>query len=214
MINTAALSGTGKALTSRRRNWQVFVAVFTACSIASWAFLLTVGISEDNVRILLRLTARAAFIVLLLIFVARPLQQVFASRFTAKLLRRRRLLGVAFTAVHSVHLALIFYRVHISESFALSYSANTAGALVYLIIFAMFATSFDATTRWLGPRKWKALHGFGLWIVFIAFAQREVPRSVETAVEANWILSALALAALLLRALPLWTSRGNRRSQA
>lgn len=163
---------------------------------------------------LLRLTARLAFVVFLLVFVARPLQQLFATKFTAKLLRRRRLLGVAFAAVHSAHLGLIFYRVHVSDEFVLSYSANTLGALVYLLIFAMFATSFDSTTRMLGPRNWKILHTFGLFVIFIAFAQREVPRSLETAVEANWILTGLALVAVLLRALPLLQSRGNRRFQA
>ena len=155
-----------------------------------------------------------AFVILLVVFVARPLQQLFATKFTAKLLRRRRLLGVAFTAVHSAHLGLIFYRVHVSDDFALSYSENTLGALVYLIIFAMFATSFDSTTRMLGPRRWKVLHTIGLYVIFITFAQRELPRSLDTAEEANWILTALALAALLLRALPLLSSRGSRRSQA
>jgi sulfoxide reductase heme-binding subunit YedZ len=72
--------------------------------------------------------------------------------------------------------------------------------LVYLLIFAMFATSFNSTTRWLGPRNWKILHTLGLYVIFIAFAQREIPRSLETAVAANWTLTALALTALLLRA--------------
>ncbi len=204
----------GKLLTSSQRNWTVFFAVFAASTLASAAFLYNVGVSEDNVRVLLRLTARIAFVILLIVFVARPLQQLFANKFTARLLRRRRLFGVAFAAVHTVHLGLIFYRVHISDDFALSYAANTFGALVYLIIFAMFATSFDSTTRMLGPRNWKILHTTGLYVIFIAFAQRELPRSLDTAVEANWILTALAFAALLLRVLQRLNWPGNRRFQA
>ena len=45
-----------------------------------------------------------------------------------------------------------------------------------------------------------------------AFAQREIPRSLETAESANWILTALALAALVLRVLPRLKKRDNPRS--
>lgn len=213
-INTVASNGTGNLLTSKQLNWTVFFAVFAASTLASVAFLYGVGFSEDNVRVLLRVTARVAFVILLVIFVARPLQPLFASEFTTRLLRGRRLLGIAFTAVHTAHLGLIFYRVHISDNFVLSYSANTLGALVYLIILAMFATSFNSTARMLGPRNWKILHTFGLYVIFIAFAQREVPRSLETAVEANWILTALALVAVLLRGLPRLNWRGSPRFRA
>jgi DMSO/TMAO reductase YedYZ heme-binding membrane subunit len=100
--------------------------------------------------------------------------------------------------MHTAHLLLIFYRVQISEDFELV-ARNIPGAFVYLLIFAMFVTSFDSTTRALGRKNWKRLHTVGLYVIFIAFAQREIPRSLETAESANWILTALAVAALLVR---------------
>ena len=112
--------------------------------------------------------------------------------------------------MHTAHLLLIIKLVRFGGDFEFA-ASNIPGAIVYLVILAMFATSFDSTTRWLGRRKWKILHTFGLWVIFLAFAQREIPRSLETAESANWILTTLALAALLLRALPRWRSQGTPR---
>lgn len=166
----------------------------------SFGYLSAVGISDDNVRALLRWSARAAFLTFLVVFMARPLRQLYKTPISAWLLRHRRLIGVAFAGLHSGHLLLIFYRAQLSDEFVLSVARNGLGAFVYLLIFAMFATSFNSTTRWLGPRKWKILHTAGLYVIFVAFAQREIPRSLETADTANWTLTALALIALSLRA--------------
>lgn len=166
--------------------------------LASFALLNAAGFTVENIQVLLRLTARTSFVILLFVFVARPLHQFFKTQSTSRLLRRRRLLGIAFAGMHTAHLLLIFYRLHSSEDFELV-ARNLPGAFVYLVIFAMFVTSFDSTTRWLGRKNWKILHTVGLWVIFVAFAQREIPRSLETAESANWILTTLALAALLLR---------------
>lgn len=113
--------------------------------------------------------------------------------------------------MHTAHLLLIIYRLQFSDDFELV-ARNVPGAFAYLLIYTMFATSFDSTTRWLGRKNWKILHTFGLWVIFLAFVQREIPRSLETAESANWILTTLALAALLLRALPRLKSRGSPHS--
>lgn len=200
-------------MSSSLKNWSVFVATFGAGVLASFAFLNAVGTDEENVREVLRLTARASFVIFLVAFVARPAHQVFVTHFTSRLLRRRRLIGIAFAGMHTAHLLFIFYRVQISEDFALV-ASNIPGAFVYLLIYALFATSFNSTTRMLGPRRWKILHSLGIWVIFIAFTQREIPRSLETAESANWILTALAVTALLLRALPRLKKRGNPHSTA
>ncbi|MGI9219563.1 MAG: hypothetical protein ACR2QS_00840, partial [Woeseiaceae bacterium] len=87
----------GCLLSSNQKNWVVFFATLGAGLGASWAFLNAVGTTDESVRETLRLSARVSFVILLIIFVARPAQQIFRTPFTAKLLRRRRLLGVAFT---------------------------------------------------------------------------------------------------------------------
>ena len=185
-------------LSSNQKNWLVFFATLGFGLLASFGLLQAAGHTDENVRETLRLTARASFAILLIIFVARPAHQLFTTHFTSQLLSRRRLLGVAFAGMHTAHLVLIFYRLRINEDMGLE-AGNIPGAIIYLLIFAMFVTSFDSTTRMLGRTNWKRLHTFGLYVIFIAFAQREIPRSLETAESANWILTALAAAALLLR---------------
>lgn len=186
-------------LSSNQRNWLVFFATLGFGLLASFGLLQAAGYTDENVRETLRLTARASFAILLIVFAARPAHQLFTAHFTSQLLSRRRLLGVAFTGMHTAHLILIFYRLRINEEMALQ-ASNIPGAIIYVLILAMFVTSFDATTRMLGRTNWKRLHTIGLYVIFIAFAQREVPRSLETAESANWILTALAAAAISFRA--------------
>ena len=200
-------------LSSSQKNWLVFFAAMGCGLLASFGLLQAAGHTDENVRETLRLTARASFAILLIIFVARPAHQLFTTHFTSQLLSRRRLLGVAFAGMHTAHLVLIFYRLRINEEMALE-AGNIPGAIIYLLIFAMFVTSFDSTTRMLGRTNWKRLHTFGLYVIFIAFAQREIPRSLETAESANWVLTGLALAALVLRVLPRWKQRDNPHSTA
>lgn len=200
-------------MSSNGKNWTVFFASLGAGLLGSWALLNAVATTDDSVRETLRFTARVAFLLLLIVFVARPAQQLFRTPFTAKLLRRRRLLGIAFTGMHTAHLLLIFYRTQINADFVLA-TNNIPGAIVYLFIYAMFATSFDTTTRMLGPKNWKRLHTIGLYVIFVAFAQDEIPRSLDSAESAHWIITALAVAALLLRVLPLLKRRGSPRSMA
>ena len=84
------------AMTSNQRNWAVFFAAVGLTAISSAAYLSIAGINDESIRVCLRLSARIAFLVLLVIFIARPLQQIFTAPATAYLLKNRRLLGVAF----------------------------------------------------------------------------------------------------------------------
>ena len=186
-------------MTSKQKNWSVFFATLALGLIAAAALLGLAGNTDENVVEALRITARTAFAIFLFVFIARPAHQFFTTPSTAKLLRRRRLLGIAFTGVHTAHLILIFYRIQLSESFTLV-ASNVLGAFVYLIILAMFVTSFDTTARMLGKRNWKILHTIGLWIIFFAFLQREIRQIVASGDSASQFLVVCAAAALVFRA--------------
>jgi sulfoxide reductase heme-binding subunit YedZ len=189
----------GARVTSNQRNWVVFFAAIAATSIVSALFLGTAGSSDENVLIALRLSARLAFIVLLVIFIARPLQQMFATPFTAKLLRNRRLLGVTFTGIHTAHLGLIIYRAQVNSNFEILVYDNLLGMLTYTIIAVMFATSFNATARMLGAKNWRILHTIGLYWLVGAFAQTQLPDSLDHLADVNWLLIGLIFAALVIR---------------
>ena len=186
-------------MTSNQRNWSVFFAAIVATGLASVAFLAAAGNTEENLHIALRLSARIAFVVLLIVFVARPLQQMFKTPFTAKLLRNRRLLGIAFAGIHTAHLGLIIYRGRINPDFNLLVSDNLPGMLTYAVIFIMFATSFNATTRMLGPRNWRILHKIGLYWLFVAFAQTQLPESLDKLEGTNWFMLGMIFVALVIR---------------
>lgn len=102
----------------------MFFTAVTLTGLIGVTFLGTAGNSGENLFVVLRLTALSAFIVLLVVFVARPLQQMFRTPMTISLLRNRRLLGIAFAGIHTVHLGLIIYRARVIESFEFSIAAN------------------------------------------------------------------------------------------
>jgi DMSO/TMAO reductase YedYZ heme-binding membrane subunit len=186
-------------VTSSRKNWSVLLGSIALSSLAYVAYLAAVGLSEENLLTVLRWSARAAFLLLMVVFIARPLHQLLKKPWTAKLLRRRRLLGIAFAGLHTAHLGFIVYRARISEDFVFNPAENLAGALVYTVILAMLVTSWDSTTRLLGRRNWKILHTVGLYALFIAFTDAVRPYSLASATGINGLLLGIAIAALLIR---------------
>ncbi len=80
-------------LTSNQRNWTVLFSSMLAVS----AIVITIfdknGINEATASLTLRLTAWTSFLSFLLVFVARPLRQLFKSPLTGKLLKNRRYVG-------------------------------------------------------------------------------------------------------------------------
>jgi sulfoxide reductase heme-binding subunit YedZ len=153
-----------------RRNWQVLLGTIGLLAGLSAAWLASVELSDANIRVATRATVRIAFILYLVVFVARPLQQLLRSDWTATLLRNRRLVGVAFAAAMTVHLGLIFYRFGSHPDLDVP-PPNFVGYGAYAVFYLMLITSFDRPKRLIGPRAWKFLHRTGLvWaaIVFVA----------------------------------------------
>ena len=186
-------------MTSNQRNWAVFFTAFAATGLTAIAFFSSVGIDDESSRIALFLSARIAFVILLLIFVARPLHQMFVTPATLKLVRNRRLLGIAFAGIHTAHLGLIIHRARTFDDFEFSLVTNLPGMLTYVVIYLLFATSFNATTKMLGPRNWKILHKVGLFWIFAAFAQTQLPDSLDKLDDMNWLLATLIVVAVIIR---------------
>ena len=187
------------ALSSSQKNWAVFFAAIATVGAAAAAFLGAAGNTDDNIALLLRASAQAAFLVLLLVFVARPLQQLLVSPGTSALLRNRRLLGVAFAGIHTAHLGLILYRDNAVPEFEFSVRQNLPGGLTYLFIYLMLITSFDRPARAIGRTNWKVLHKFGLFWVFLAFLPTLIPESREQLFGAQGVLIFLAAGAVVVR---------------
>ena len=182
-----------------RRLLGAFLGACALTIAAGGLFLAAAGASEENLGLLLRLTARVAFVMLLAVFIARPLREMIRTPLTLTLLRNRALIGVAFAGVHTAHLALLVMRVQVFPEFDLLVSRNVPGALTYLVMYAMVLTSFSAPKRALGPRAWRILHKLGLFWLTYAFSQTQLPRSIDDLSGMNWWLVSLLAGALVIR---------------
>ncbi len=177
-------------MTSDQKNWFVIFGVSVPATILCAAFLNIFGVTDENLRLLLRLTARIAFIVYLIVFVARPLQQLVAISTTRWLLRERRSFGLTFVSIHTVHAALILYLAKTSADFDFVPSENLLGAGIYVLILLMAITSFDGPARALGPVNWRRLHKTGLYVIGLTFLQTLLPGTREELFEPErtWLI--------------------------
>jgi sulfoxide reductase heme-binding subunit YedZ len=199
-------------MTSGQKNWAALAAAVFVSGLVSTAYLSLNGPSDDNLRFVLRLTARSAFLIFLLAFIARPLQQVFPTAATHTLLRYRRQIGVAFAGVHTVHLLVILTRVQLVPEFQLT-AKNHLGAITYLLILLMLITSFDGPARSVGRKNWKILHKTGLYVIAVSFIQTLLPNSEQELYMPEYILfSSLIFGAILLRMTAFFNTRKTRRA--
>lgn len=186
-------------MTSNGRNWLVLAGSIGGTLAVSALYFSVAGAGDENIRLVLRLTPRIAFLFLLLVFVARPLRQLVSTPLTAALLRNRRLLGIAFAGIHVAHLVLIVYRHYAIPDFEFRPGDRLDGAFVYAVILLMLATSFDRTARAIGPRNWRILHKAGLYILFAVFTQALMPSGAGNIAGVHGVLMALAIVAVGIR---------------
>ena len=138
-------------------------------------YLDAYGVNDETLRAMLRLTARLAFLVYLLVFIARPLRQLVRTSATRWFLSERRSFGLAMAAIHFVHMALIVYRASYSPEFEFEFPAQIIGSLIYVLMLGMVITSFERPARAIGPRNWRRLHKIGLYALGVAFLSTLLP---------------------------------------
>ncbi len=198
------------ALSSSQRNWAAFGGAAAGTLALAAAYLGIAGTDDESLRFALRSSAHLSFLVLLLVFVARPLRQLSQTPWTGVLLRNRRLFGIAFAGVHTAHLCLILYRDRMVDDFHFSGSASLLGGISYAVIYLMFLTSFDSTTRALGPKNWRILHKVGLYWIFLSFLPTLIPESREQLAGPNGVLIALTAVAIAIRLTAFFARRAGR----
>ena len=198
-------------MTSNRKNWTVVAVTGLVTGGFSWLFLERFDHNIDNVRELLRLTARIAFLLYLLVFIARPLRQLIQIETSKRLLAERRSLGLAFGAVMIVHLALIFYRVQIDPAFSIQFPRSIPGVVAYSLLLLMMITSFNGPTRALGPRRWRQLHKTGLYVLGLLFLATLLPRDRSLLFAPERLgLYALTAVAVFIRLTAFFATRKRR----
>jgi methionine sulfoxide reductase heme-binding subunit len=170
-------------------------------ALAGAAFAVALGFAlgatrEEQWLFATRYTARFSFPIFLTAFTARSWARLLPGEATRGLLRARRGIGLGFAAAHTVHLAaLTAYNLSAGRNPGLVTLAG--GGLAYFAMFAMAATSNDASVRALG-RNWAHLHTFGAYWLWLIFFQSYAGRVAG----GMWFFLpelTLALAALALR---------------
>ena len=133
---------------------------------AIWVGIVWGSTPQDQAQLAARYTARVAFPLFLLTYLASSLFTLSPNARSEALVRTRRQWGLSFALAHIIHLgALIsFYRI---SGWEVSGVTLSGGGLAYVMLALMAATSNDWSMRRLG-RWWKRLHSFGIhWLWFI-----------------------------------------------
>jgi DMSO/TMAO reductase YedYZ heme-binding membrane subunit len=188
--------------TARLEGWTLTFAI-SAALLAAWIVTLALlGLDEAGWRAVIRNSARTTLALFLLVFPAGALCRRWPTPATRWLLRNRRFFGVSAAVSHGLHFAAIlglYGRTLVEERSPLSLAV---GAIPYVLLAAMAFTSSDRAVRALGPRRWRALHTLGLYVLFVAFFAAYLGRTLRE----PWHLPILLLLAAEL-ALRLWPAR-------
>ena len=169
--------------------------------------LFWVGFQEDGWRLAIRWTARFSAALFLSAFLASSLRYVWKNRFTAWLLGNRRYIGVSFAASQGLHLIAIVGTAVVAPNFIKSLEplALVGGSLGYLFVIALTLTSFDRSTRALGPKWWHRLHSTGMYYLWLVFAFTYVGSASHSRL--HFGLAIFFLAALLFKLGVKWKKR-------
>lgn len=177
----------------------------------------------DQIGYMLRVTARIAFIFLMLAYLASPLNRIAHAvngldgvlHFSRMLLRNRRYLGLAMAWAHTVHFAYVVALL-VSTDTPLDALTLIFGGLAFVLMWLMAATSNNASVRLL-KGNWRRLHIFGLhylWLVFMqSFVGVVVLEEATGPIYALYlVLVVLGMAGLLLRQ-GLWLGQRFKRTR-
>ena len=168
------------------------------------------GLTEDNIRQIIRITAASSMLLFSLTFTASSLLHFFCNEYWQSLMQARRRLGLSFALSHTVHLFAIVALVEIAyggDYFQLGDIAG--GSVIYLFIFAMAATSNDASVKLLGAKNWKKLHKTGSYLIWTGLFSVYLENALETGALHYWLCVPLCISLIAVRVGAFWDKRIN-----
>jgi DMSO/TMAO reductase YedYZ heme-binding membrane subunit len=187
-------------ISSNSKNFAVYFLVLSAVAAPTFVILAPDAMDESNLGLALRVTARLAFVIYIIVFVTRPLRQIVPMPLTLALFRNRRYIGISFAAVMTMHLALISWLLLYVVDEGRSLTSLTPGIVTYMLITLMLVTSFDAPARALGSKYWRRLHKTGLYWIGAIFAATLVPDVIDYPTDPVYLtIGALMILAVMIR---------------
>lgn len=173
------------------------------------------GLTEDSLRQMIRVTAASSMTLFCLTFSASSLHHFFSDGRWQPVMQARRRLGLSFALSHAVHLLAFIALVEVV--FVGDYSQLgdiIGGSVIYLFIFAMAATSNNASVKLLGAKNWKRLHKTGSYLIWAGLFSSYLGNALETGAVHYWLYLGLGVALLLLRVWAFWDTRVKDRTTA
>ncbi len=165
--------------------------------------LVGTGLSEETIRLWIRVTAWMSATLFLLAFSARPLRQFWRVDATKRLLKNRRYVGVSGAFAHLIHgIAIAWLLTGYPEtSDPVDLVTAIFGGLGFAFYFAMALTSSDAAVARLGLANWKRLHSVGGYYVWFIFAFTFLGTATEGSLLSGlFVLDCLAVLGLRIAA--------------
>jgi len=149
------------------------VAAVVTCGVVmarrDWAFSPKPDGSDPALAYLLDIIARVSVVYFLLVFYARPLNEVFHNKVTRFMVKNRRYIGLSFAAWFLQHLWILpTWGYPVFHKFWMAGRLGFATITVLLIVVQTL-TSFNRAQRSLPG--WKAIHWISLqanWVWFLA----------------------------------------------
>lgn len=146
------------------------VGLLAMCAL----LFVAAGGGEEGARLSIRATARTSALLLFLIFPASALHRRFRSDTTRWILANRRYLGLSLASSHTLHLVFILSLAAQGTLGEVDSATLYGGGWGYVLMFAMAATSNDASVRALGA-NWRRLHALGLFTLWVIFMVSYLP---------------------------------------
>jgi methionine sulfoxide reductase heme-binding subunit len=158
------------------------------------------GLTEDNIRQMIRVTAASSMALFSLTFSASSLHHFLGGGRWRPVMQARRRLGLSFALSHAAHLFAIIALVEIALGGDYSQLGDiVGGSVIYLFIFAMAATSNNGSVKLLGATNWKRLHKIGSYLIWIGLFSSYMGNALETNALHYWLYSAIGIGLLLIR---------------
>ena len=158
------------------------------------------GLTENNIRQMIRVTAASSLALFSLTFSASSLHHFFGDGHWRPVMQARRRLGLSFALSHAAHLFAIIALVEIAFGGDYSQLGDiVGGSVIYLFIFAMAATSNNGSVKLLGSMNWKRLHKIGSYLIWVGLFSSYLVNALETHALHYWLYFAIGVGLLMIR---------------
>jgi sulfoxide reductase heme-binding subunit YedZ len=162
--------------------------------------MITIPPDVDDIRMLIRVTARSSMLLFLLAFTASSVSTLWPSARSRWMLRHRRQIGLMFFGSHVLHAlaigALALWAAPALFAQLTPLPSRVLGGAGYVTLILMAATSNDRSVAWLGRARWQRLHSWGahlIWLVFVMSCIKRIPLQPAYAAPLLVLLMAMVL---------------------